>query len=68
MIRGEKSTKKLSKQIVSSLKCIREQQFQDAIKQKDKLYLGSIYNRLSILDLIRLFYKKNKQYKKRTIQ
>lgn len=58
LIRNKEETKRLAKKIVESSERMRKQQYLEAIEANNKLYLKSIYESLSLKDLLKLLMLK----------
>lgn len=58
LIRNKEETKRLAKKIAESSERMRKQQYLEAIEANNKLYLKSIYESLSLKDLLKLLMLK----------
>ena len=58
LIRNKEETKRLAKKIVESSERMRKQQYLEAIEANNKLHLKSIYESLSLKDLLKLLMLK----------
>ena len=61
LIRNKHDALKLSKKTLEYLESSRKERFLEAVKDGDKIYLNSIYESLSMTDLIKLLCRKVKK-------
>lgn len=59
LIRNKNDARKLSKQIVESAKHAREEKYLEALEDGNRLYLNSIYESLSIWELLKIAVRKS---------
>lgn len=58
LIRSKRDVERLSRQIISTSECDRRERYLEAIANDDRLYLNSLYDSLSIKELLGLIMKK----------
>ena len=61
-VRNVSETKKLSSETVKLLENSRKKRLEQAIRDDDMLYIKSICNNMSILDLLKVLLQKTKKY------
>lgn len=62
LIRNKQDTYRLSKKTQETLRESRIQRFNQAVKDNDTLYLNSIYENVSVIDLLKMLFIKTKNH------